>query len=151
MEKQVSAGVLEWTGHASDMATELTNSHIMCLPSRIGEGVPMALLEAAASGRAIVTTDVAGCREVVRHGENGLLVPPGDAGGLAAALQTLIEDPELRRAMGAAGRLRACKEFALELVLNDTLGMYEELLADGRPRTRNTPMVVSKAGTVGGS
>jgi glycosyltransferase involved in cell wall biosynthesis len=70
-------GVVEWWGWQEDMREVYRQSHIVTLPS-LGEGVPTALLEAAACGRPIVATDVAGCRDVVIHGRNGLLVPPND-------------------------------------------------------------------------
>src|SRR5262249_58063388 len=74
------------------------------LPWTYGEGVPRALLEAAACARPIVATDIPGCREVVRRGETGILVTPGDIGGLATAIAALASDPARRIAMGAAGR-----------------------------------------------
>lgn len=116
-------GVVEWWGQRDDMPDVLRRASIVCLPS-FREGVPKALLEAAATGRAIVTTDVPGCREVVREGENGLLVPPRNGAALAAAILTLVRDPELRRRMGRAGRLRAEREFSLESVVRRTLEIY---------------------------
>ena len=81
----------------------LAQAHIVCLPS-LREGVPKVLIEAAACGRAIVTTDAPGCREIVRNGENGLLVPVRDSRALAEALRLLIENPPLRAGMGLKGR-----------------------------------------------
>ncbi len=103
-------------------------SHIVCLPS-YREGVPKVLIEAAACGLPIITTDTPGCREIVRHGDNGLLVPVRDAGALADALRRLIEDTELRHRMGARGREIAVAEFSVEKVINETLAVYRELLA----------------------
>jgi glycosyltransferase involved in cell wall biosynthesis len=122
------SGAVEWWGWRDDMITVLQQSHIVCLPS-YREGLPKALIDAAACGRAIVTCDVPGCREVVREGENGLLVPARDSAALAAALRRLLEDPQLRRAMGEQGRARAVAEFSVERVLEQTLGLYRELLA----------------------
>jgi glycosyltransferase involved in cell wall biosynthesis len=102
-------------------------AHVICLPS-YGEGVPKMLVEAAACARAIVTTDVPGCREVVRHGENGLLVPARDSGTLAEAMARLLKDPVLRQRMGATGRTMVEKEFSLERVLDGTLAVYRTLL-----------------------
>jgi len=79
-------------------------AHLALQPSWGGEGVPKALLEAAASGRAIVASDVPGCREVVRPGENGLLVPARNSGALADAILSLARDPGRCQRMGAAGR-----------------------------------------------
>jgi glycosyltransferase involved in cell wall biosynthesis len=72
---------VEWQTWRNDMPAVYQAAHIVCLPS-YREGLPKALLEAAASGRPIVATDVPGCREIVRHDENGLLVPARDAKAL---------------------------------------------------------------------
>ena len=122
------SGVVECWGRRSDMPNVFALAHVVCLPSAYGEGVPKVLLEAAACGRPIVTTDSPGCREVVRHEDNGLLVPVRSTVELADALQRLIENPELRQKMGARGREIAVKEFALEKVVSETIALYEELL-----------------------
>ncbi len=103
---------------------------IAVFPSTYGEGVPKALLEAASCGRAIVATDMPGCRDVVRHGETGLLVPPHDADALAAALATLAADPARRRAMGEAGRRLVEREFGEAGVAQQTLALYDRLMRD---------------------
>src|SRR5205085_4423594 len=89
---------IEWLGPVADVRTVWRRAAIAVLPSTYGEGVPKALLEAAACARPIVATDMPGCREIVRHGETGLLVPPNDVEALAAALAALAADPERRRA-----------------------------------------------------
>lgn len=122
-----AAGVIEWWGQSEDMQAVLEQSHIVCLPS-YREGLPKVLLEAASCGRPIVTTDTPGCREVVRNGENGLLVPVYSTKELANALQLLIEKPELRKKMGVRGREIVENEFALERVIEETLEVYKELL-----------------------
>lgn len=124
----VDEGVVEALGWVDDMAALWAQSHIACLPS-YREGMPKALLEAAACGRPIVTTDAIGCREVVRDGVEGLLVPVRDVGRLADALQRLIEDPALRVRLGAAARARAEGEFGLDAVIRATLAVYREALA----------------------
>jgi glycosyltransferase involved in cell wall biosynthesis len=126
-------GVIEWWGHQSDMRKVLSQSNIVCLPS-LREGVPKVLIEAAACGRAIVTTDAPGCREIVREGENGLLVPVRDSKALADALRLLIESTPLRALMAAKGREIAVAEFSVERVVDETLGVYRELLAASGPR-----------------
>lgn len=110
------------------MPTLLARSHIVCLPSYYGEGIPRVLVEAAASGRPSVTTDSPGCREVVRHGQNGLLVPVGNREALVSALARLIENAPLRAAMGARGREIAAVEFSVEQVINANLTVYGSLL-----------------------
>lgn len=117
---------VEWWGWRADIAQILAQSHIACLPS-YREGLPKSLLEAAAAGLPIVTTDTVGCREVVRDGENGYLVPVGDARALADAMKKLIEDPALRKKMGAVGRARAEAEFASPRIIAETLAVYDSL------------------------
>lgn len=119
-------GTVEWWGKRDDMAEVFAGVSIFSLPSAYGEGVPKVLLEAAACGIPIVTTDAPGCREVVRHGENGLLVPIKSTVELADALQYLIENLEIRRRMGARGREIAVNEFSVEMVVAETLAVYEE-------------------------
>jgi glycosyltransferase involved in cell wall biosynthesis len=130
-------GAVEWLGRRDDMPAILAEATIVCLPS-YREGLPKALLEAASCGRAIVTTDVPGCREIVRHGENGLLVPARDADALSAAISTLLNDGAMRRRMGAKGREMVLSEFSEESVVRETLKIYWSSLAKGKraPRVR---------------
>lgn len=121
----VGEGVVEWWGHRTDMPAVLSQSTIVCLPSH-REGLPKALLEAAASARPIVATDVPGCREVVHHGVNGLLVPSHDAVALAAAIRQLLDDSDLRIRMGAEGRRLVEADFSAEAVAEQTLALYRE-------------------------
>lgn len=121
-------GLIEWLGKRDDMPQVYAASNIVCLPSTYGEGVPKVLIEAAACGRACVTTDTPGCREIVRHGENGLTVPPEDIDALAAAVEGLIRDPALRQEMGAKGRQIVLEHFTLRQVIDETLELYQELL-----------------------
>ncbi len=130
LEEWQHSGVIEWWGHRADMPVVFAQSHIVCLPSSYGEGVPKVLIEAASCGRAVVTTDTPGCREIARHGENGLLVPVHDVDALCAALTVLIDDPARRQQMGAAGRKIVEAEFSLAQVNTQTLALYETLLAN---------------------
>lgn len=122
----ISEGVIEWWGHRQDMAATLAHADIFCLPS-YREGLPKAILEAMASGIPCVSTDVPGCRDVVRNGDTGILVPARNGAELAAAISRLIEKPALRLAMGANGRQRVLDEFCDEKVIFATLNVYEEL------------------------
>jgi glycosyltransferase involved in cell wall biosynthesis len=117
---------IEWWGRRDNMAETYGQVSIACLPS-YREGLPKSLLEAAACGLPIVTTDVPGCREVVRQGENGLLVPVKSTVELADALQALIENQELREKMGIRGREIALNEFAEKKVVDQTMAVYGEL------------------------
>jgi glycosyltransferase involved in cell wall biosynthesis len=120
-------GTVEWWGHLDDMPAVLAQSHIVCLPSYYREGVPKSLIEAASCGRPIVTTDSPGCREIVRDGENGFLVPVRDSAALAAAVGKLVSDPHLRHRFGARGRELVIESFSLEKVIADTLSVYGKL------------------------
>jgi glycosyltransferase involved in cell wall biosynthesis len=120
---------IQYWGPRDDMPDVLHQAHIACLPSYYGEGLPKSLLEAAACGLPIVTTDAPGCREVVNDADNGLLVPIRDAEALAVALEKLIRDPELRRRMGQRSRERALAEFSQEQVIAETLQLYQEMQA----------------------
>ncbi|MEL7362508.1 MAG: glycosyltransferase family 4 protein [Bacteroidota bacterium] len=122
-------GAVEWLGFREDMDDLLRQSHIVCLPSQYGEGVPRILIEAAASGRPLISTNRPGCREIVHHGTNGLVVPPEDPEALADAIETLVTRPEQRRQFGAAGRELVEAQFSERQVLHETLKVY----ADAHP------------------
>jgi glycosyltransferase involved in cell wall biosynthesis len=120
--------LITYLGHVEDMPALLRGVDVVVLPS-YREGVPRSLLEAAACGLPIIASDVPGCREVVKHGVNGLLVPPRDAVALACAIRHLQQDPETRRRMGAAGREAVVRDFNEHRVLSETFAVYRELLA----------------------
>ena len=125
-------GLIEWWGHKTQMELVLPLAAVVVLPS-YREGLPKVLLEAASAGRPIVATDVPGCREVVRDGWNGYLVPPRDHIRLAEVIRHLLETPELRSRMGANGRELVEREFRIEKVVADTLSVYDELLGANFP------------------
>jgi len=122
---------ISWLGQVDDIRTLWRAAHIAVLPSR-REGLPKSLLEAAAMGRPIVATDVPGCREIARAGTNALLVPPDDADALAAALERLAGDGELRRRFGAASRALVETDLAAEAVGAATVALYRTVLAETR-------------------
>ena len=122
------AGIIEWRGRRDDMAQVYGECNIVCLPSTYGEGVPKVLIEAAACGRACVTTDTPGCREIVRHRENGLLVPPSDIDALVGAVNQLIDNPALRQSFGAKGCEIVLQGFTLSRVAAETIALYRSLL-----------------------
>jgi glycosyltransferase involved in cell wall biosynthesis len=144
LRQWAESGVVEWWGHQANMKDVLAQAHIVCLPS-LREGVPKVLIEAAACGRAIVTTDAPGCREIVRNGENGLLVPVRDRRALAEALRLLIENAPLRATMGSKGRELVVREFSVERVVRETLGVYRDLLANGSKSSRELNVVEQQA------
>lgn len=127
-------GAVEWWGRREDMAQVLRQASIVTLPTYYGEGVPKVLIEAAAAGRAIVTTDTPGCSDIVRQDFNGLLIPPRDASALAAAIIKLLEDPGRSTEFGLRGRELVEAEFSIERVVTDTLNVYYELLNIARRR-----------------
>lgn len=104
-------GFVKWLGARYDLAELFGSASVFCLPTYYREGIPRVLIQAAAAGCAIVTTDVPGCREVVVNGLNGCLVPPRDAAALAEALASLIQDPQTCERMGREARLRFEKCF----------------------------------------
>jgi glycosyltransferase involved in cell wall biosynthesis len=120
-------GLVECLGHRKDVPSLYAQAHIVTLPS-YREGLPKSLIEAAACGRAVVTTNVPGCRDAIEPDVSGLLVPPRDAVALADALERLIQDSDLRQAMGEAGRALAEREFGIEKVVAAHLQIYQELM-----------------------
>jgi glycosyltransferase involved in cell wall biosynthesis len=127
IESWAQEGRIVWLGARDDMPEVISAANIVVLPS-YGEGVPKALIEAAACGRAIVTSDVPGCRDICQDGVNGLLTTPGDADELERAIRRLAGDAPLRQRMGAAGRLIAEDGFSIERVVSETLALYERVL-----------------------
>lgn len=119
---------VEVLGFQEDVAKLYNQAHIVCLPSFYGEGLPKSLIEAAACGRPIVTTDMPGCRDAVLPGKTGLLVPPKNPQALANALERLIKNPTLRNQMGIAARTYAEQHFDLKQVVHEHLEIYQSLL-----------------------
>ncbi|GAB3646139.1 glycosyltransferase family 4 protein [Ramlibacter alkalitolerans] len=120
-------GLVRWLGHVDDMPALFHSADAVILPS-YREGLPKGLIEAAACGLPLVTTDVPGCREVVTDGVDGLLVPARDAVALARAIARLHDDASLRARLGAAARAKALREFDEQSVISRTIGVYRELL-----------------------
>ena len=121
-------GLIEWPGYLEDIPAVWREAAIAVLPSYYREGIPRSLLEAAASGRPVVTTDMPGCREIVEDGVNGILIRPRDAVALADALEKLIRSSALRATMGRAGRARVLEHFTERQVVAQTLAVYRALL-----------------------
>ena len=114
------------------------NAAVVVLPS-YREGLPVSLLEAGACGKPIIATDVPGCREVVRHRVNGLLIRPRNAIALTDAILLLLENPELRHELGRRGREIVVKEFSSSIVIRQTLALYHELLQKAAPDLDGSP------------
>lgn len=128
-------GVVEYIGEQRDVAGLYARSHIAVLPS-YREGLPKSLIEAAACGRAVVTTDVPGCRDAIEADQTGLLVPARDATALAFAVRRLADDPALRQKMGEEGRLLAERAFDIRQVVQRHLEIYGSLLDTAGARHR---------------
>ncbi len=130
-------GIADWWGWRADMKAVYAACHIVTLPTTYGEGVPTTLLEAAACGKPIVATDIPGCREIIRHGDNGLLIPPGNHQALAEALLTLVEQPAQRGRMGQAGRQIVLQRFTNRSVNVATLDVYCKYLKLAKDSSRD--------------
>jgi len=119
-------GLVEWVGWQKDMVSIYQSATIVCLPS-YSEGLAKSLIEAAACGRPIIATDIPGCREVVRQGINGVLVPPHDTHALARACIDLLSNSNELINMGNEGRKIAVREFSIEKINSQTITVYNQL------------------------
>ena len=131
LDAWVEEEVVELPGYRTDIAVQYGAANIVCLPSYYGEGLPKSLVEAAACGRAVITTNHPGCRDAIVPGKTGIVVPVKDATAIADAIEALLNEPERRAQMGAAGRKLAEEAFAIEKIVDQHLAIYEELLTDG--------------------
>jgi glycosyltransferase involved in cell wall biosynthesis len=123
-----SAKVVEMLGHRNDMAQVFAKSNIVVLPSYYREGLPKVLIEAAACGRPVVTTDMPGCRDAIEPEVTGILIPSRDAVALADVIQRLLLDAELCEQMGRSARQLAEREFSIEKVVSTHLEVYRKLM-----------------------
>ena len=118
---------LEVLGYIENIPALYAKTHIVCLPSYYGEGIPKSLIEAAAAGRVVVTTNHPGCRDAIIPNKTGLLVPTKNPEKLANALEWLIKHPKKRNLMGRTGRLLAEKKFDINLIIQKHLEIYNLL------------------------
>jgi glycosyltransferase involved in cell wall biosynthesis len=125
--KMSDSEYIVWLGHRSDVKELLRASHIVVLPSYYREGLPKSLIEAAASGRPIITTNSVGCKDAVIDGHNGFLIPVKDSEVLAKKLEILIEDSAMRYSFGKNSRRLAENKFSIDHVINMHLKVYSEL------------------------
>ena len=123
-----SAYGIVWLGHVTDIGEVWRQAHFAVQPSRGGEGLPKSLLEAAACGRAMVATDVPGCREIAIEGETGIIVPVDDADALAEAMVRMVEDADMRERFGKAARRLVETDFSAEVIGRQTVSVYDRLL-----------------------
>lgn len=121
------SGIVEVWGHIPDISKILYKSYAVVLPS-YREGFPKVLMEAAASGKATITTDVPGCRDAIIPGITGILIPPKNPVALSEAIASLLENPLLCASMGQAGRKLAHEKFDVKNVISQHLKIYKQLL-----------------------
>jgi glycosyltransferase involved in cell wall biosynthesis len=127
-------GNVEIVGYRDDVPAFMSEIDLFVLPS-LWEGVGLVLLEAMAAGKPVVATRVGPVPEIVQDGETGLLVPAGEPERLANAILEILEQPSLGRRLGRAGRIRCAERFSLDRMVAETEALYDEVLAEQRPRT----------------
>jgi glycosyltransferase involved in cell wall biosynthesis len=126
---------VRFLGHRADVPALLANCDVFVLPS-LYEGLPLSLLEAMASRRPVIATDVPGSNEVVRHAESGWLVPPANPPALADAIRRLLDDPAGAERMASAARARVEREFSIERMVRGVEAVYDQVLVRPRPPAR---------------
>src|SRR5262249_17234596 len=141
-------GHVTFAGFRDDVRDLLALLDIFVLPS-YREGLPRSILEAMAMGLAVVTTDVRGCREAVRDGETGLVVPPRDGPGLAHSIARLARDREMRESFGKNGRARVVAEYDERLVLRRLEAVYADIACVPRREPPARSPVPSMEGALG--
>lgn len=130
LKNWIDEEIIESWGHRTDMPAVLSQAYVVVLPSYYGEGLPKVLIEAAACGRAVITTDMPGCRDAIIPDETGFLIPPRNSDILAEMIQKLIIDKDLCQKMGQAGRSLAEQKFSIESVVDTHLRIYDNLIED---------------------
>lgn len=138
-------GLVDWRGSVADVREVWRKASICVMPS-FREGMPRALLEAAACARALIACDVPGCRDIIRDGETGLLVPPRDPDALAEAIDRLARDPVLRNRFTAAVRARMQEDYQENEVLARTIGMYHRIASPFIHAWQSRPRLLSYDG-----
>lgn len=136
LDRWAGEGAVEWWGYRQNMANVYESATLVVLPTSYGEGLPKVLLEAAACGKALIATDIPGCRNVVRPGVNGLLVAVKDSKALAVAIEQLLSDHALREAMGRRSREMAVAEWSSSKIVGQILNLYHELLKSSSAQNR---------------
>jgi glycosyltransferase involved in cell wall biosynthesis len=128
IELLANKGRITWLGRRDDMPELIASADIVALPTRYGEGIPRILIEAGAIGRPVITSNVAGCDELIESRHCGVLVPPGNVNALASELMTLIKDADLRLRYAKNLRLKIEEQYSNEVVIASFLSLYYGLL-----------------------
>ncbi|ODA67178.1 N,N'-diacetylbacillosaminyl-diphospho-undecaprenol alpha-1,3-N-acetylgalactosaminyltransferase [Methyloligella halotolerans] len=132
-----SAFCIDWLGHVDDVREVWKQAHFAVLASSGGEGLPKSLLEAAACGRPMVATDVPGSREIAIDGKTAIVVPPDDPPALAAALDRMAKDADLRERLGANARNLVEEKFSADAIGQEIVALYRDIL-DGENANKRT-------------
>jgi glycosyltransferase involved in cell wall biosynthesis len=135
-EERGVSGLIDWRGFCEDVRPELERMDLLVLPSLYGEGLPMVILEAMAAGLPVVASRVGGVAELVRNGQDGLLVEPGDAAELSRALALFATQPDTLRAIGSEGQRRQRLEFSSEAMARRLSRIYDAVIARAGAGTR---------------
>lgn len=128
LERASANGIAQWVGYKQDISSLMARASIVVLPSFYNEGLPKTLIDAAAAGRPVITTDIAGCRDAIIPEKTGLLVKPQDENDLALKIIDLLQDPQRRRAMGRAGRELAELKYCDANIAQQHLDTYNEII-----------------------
>jgi glycosyltransferase involved in cell wall biosynthesis len=121
------SGVIEWQAHRDDMPQAWQETDIAVFPTFYGEGIPLALLEAAASALPIIATDIAGCRDLIENDQTGLLIEPQNAAAIAEAITALLSDPDKARRLSQAVREQIDKDYSAEKITLKTREILEQI------------------------
>ncbi|MCP4118776.1 MAG: glycosyltransferase family 4 protein [Desulfobacteraceae bacterium] len=126
LHKWNDEGLIQYLGHVPHMDKLLSKIDVLILPTTYGEGVPRILIEGAAYGLPLIATDVPGCKEIVIHGFNGILIKPGDLNRFKKTVDLLVRNPEKRLMMGQRSRQLTLEEFDEEIVIRKTMALYSK-------------------------
>ena len=132
LEDATAQGIAEWVGYQRDIASLMMRSTLVVLPSFYSEGLPKTFVDAAAAGRAVITTDIPGCRDAIIPNKTGLLVKPHNAEDLASRITELLNDNERRNAMGRAGRVLAERDYCDNAIARQHILLYDEMINSRR-------------------
>ncbi|MFA0468876.1 glycosyltransferase family 4 protein [Vibrio breoganii] len=128
IESFSSKGLIDWLGQRDDIPELIKSASVIALPTQYGEGVPRILIEACAIGRPIITSQLGGCRDICKNGENGFIVNPPYVESIKSAIKTLYLNRKLINNMGRKGREIVVKEFSNDIILSQNIDFYRSLL-----------------------
>lgn len=127
---------IQWLGKSDEIPKLLAACHIVALPSTYPEGVPRILLESFASGRPAITYDIDGCRSLISHKLNGILVRTGDLAEFKERIRELILNKELRLMLGNSARKTAVERYSSKIIINETICLYNNIMSENHNHVR---------------